>query len=103
MSGRFQRLAIDISPEAEAIIKANSTEANWVFNPYEAFSMDRKPLEEAMTKIVAIRDEAGHGLNSGQVPTDEGIAKYKKMMDEAGRQQLKELMQKQVDEYLASV
>jgi putative aldouronate transport system substrate-binding protein len=103
MSGRFQRLAVDISPEAEAIIKANSTEENWVFNPYEAFSMDRKPLEETMTKIVAIRDEAAHGMNTGQLTADAAIAKYKKMMDEAGRQELKEMMQKQVDEYLASM
>jgi putative aldouronate transport system substrate-binding protein len=103
ISGRFQRLAVDISAEAEAIIKANSTEANWVFNPYESFSMDRKPLEETMTKIVAIRDEASQGLASGQLPSDEAIAKYKQMMDDAGRQQLKEMMQKQVDEYLAGM
>lgn len=103
ISGRFQRLSVDIIPEAEAVIKANSTEANWVFNPYEGFSVDRKPLEEALTKIAAIKDEASHGMNTGQVATDEAFAKFKKMYDEADRQKVKEAVQKQMDEYLASM
>jgi hypothetical protein len=103
ISGRFQRLAVNIAPEAEAIIKANAAEENWVFNPFEALSIDRGPLEEAMTKVGAIRDEAGHAMATGQLTAAESIAKYKTMMDEAGRQELRELMQKQIDEYLASV
>jgi putative aldouronate transport system substrate-binding protein len=103
MSGRFQRLAVDIAPEAEAIIKANASEANFVFNPFEGFSLDRKPLEEILTKIGAVRDEAAHGFNSGQIASDAAIAKYKKMMDDAGRQQIKEMVQKQVDEFIAGM
>jgi hypothetical protein len=29
--------------------RANATESNWVFNLYEGFSVDRKPLESEMT------------------------------------------------------
>jgi putative aldouronate transport system substrate-binding protein len=102
ISGRFQRLDVNIIPEAEAIIKANATESNWVFNPYEGFSVDRKPLEESLTKMAAIADEAGHAMNTGQAPAEEAIAKYKKMMDEAGRTQVKEALQKQLDEYITN-
>jgi hypothetical protein len=102
VSGRFQRLSVDIIPEAEAIIKANATESNWVFNPYEGFSVDRKPMEESLTKIAAIKDEAGHGMNTGQVPSEEALAKYTQMLDEAGRQQVKDELQRQMDEYIAN-
>ncbi len=102
ISGRFQRLAQDIIPEAEKIIKANATESNWVFNPYEGFSVDRKPIESELTKIAAIATEAHHGIFTGQLTTDEGLAKITKMFDEAGRQKVKEEVQKQFDAYLAT-
>jgi putative aldouronate transport system substrate-binding protein len=102
ISGRFQRLAVDIIPEAEKIITANATESNWVFNPYEGFSVDRKPIESELTKIAAIATEAGHGLYTGQVTTDQAIAKFKKMLDDAGRQKVKEVVQKQMDDYIAN-
>ncbi len=102
VSGRFQRMASNIAPEAEAIIKANSTEANWVFNPYEKFSVDRKPLEEIITKMVAVQDEAGHGMYTGQLPVEESIAKFKQLMDDSGRQELKAMLQKQLDDFLAT-
>jgi len=102
ISGRFQRLSVDIIPEAEKIINANANEANWVFNPYEGFSVDRKPIESELTKMAAIALEAAHGFNTGQVVTDDAIAKYKKMFDEAGRQKVKDVVQKQMDDYIAN-
>lgn len=102
VSGRFQRLSVDIAPEAEAIIRMNSEEKYWVFNPYEGFSVDRTPLEESLTKMAAVQDEAGHGMHSGQLPPEESIAKWTKMMDEAGRQQVREELQKQLDAYIAN-
>ncbi len=103
VSGRFQRVSLDIAPEALSIIKANSTEANWVFNPYEGFSLDAKAVEDYTTKVAAIRDEAGHGMYSGQMDPAAAVAKYKKMLDEAGRQKAKEIVQKQIDDYIASL
>jgi hypothetical protein len=102
VSGRFQRMAVNIAPEAEAIILACTKEDNYVFNPYEGFSVDREPLEEILTSMVAMQEEAGHGMHSGQLPPDEAIAKYTKMMDDAGRQQVKEILQAQLDEYIAN-
>jgi hypothetical protein len=72
-----------------------------VFNPYEQFEADTKAVEVELTKVNGVFLEAFHGLNTGQMATDEAIAKAKKMMDDAGRQQLKEKLQKQLDDYIA--
>lgn len=102
MSGRYQRQPADLPPEAEEALKFFTTEENWVFNPYEQFEADTKALEVESAKLNAIYDEAVHGLMSGQEPVADAIAKMKKMLDEAGRQEYKAKLQEQIDAFIAA-
>ncbi len=97
--GRFRRLAIDLPKEAEEAIKFYSTADNWVFNPYEAFEVDTKPIEAELAALAAVYNEAAHGLDSGQMPVAEAKAMMSKLMDEAGRQTVKAAIQKQFDDW----
>lgn len=69
---------------------------------YEGFEADTKALEVDASKLNGIYDEAVHGFNTGQVPTDEAIASMKKQLDDTGRQTYKEKLQKQLDDYIAA-
>jgi putative aldouronate transport system substrate-binding protein len=102
VSGRFQRQPKDLPKEAEEALKFFSTIDNWVFNPHERFEPDVKALEVDSAKLNAVYDEAVHGLNTGQVATDEAIAKMKQMLDDAGRQEYKAKLQKQLDDFIAT-
>jgi putative aldouronate transport system substrate-binding protein len=102
LSGRFQRQPLDLPKEAEDALKFFSTEENWLFTPYEAFQPDLKALEVETSKLNAVYDEAVHGWNTGQEPTEQAAAKMKKMLDEAGRQEYKAKLQKQLDDYIAA-
>jgi putative aldouronate transport system substrate-binding protein len=100
MSGRFQRQPADLPPEAEAALQFFTTEDNWVFNPYEGFEVDTKAVELEVAKLNAVYDEAAHGLQSGQMPVEEAVARMKQMLDDAGRQEYKAKIQAQLDEYI---
>lgn len=100
--GRFQRQPKDLPKEAAEALTFFSTADNWVFNPYESFEPDVKALEVDSAKLNAIYDEAVHGLNSGQEPTEDAIKKMKKTLDDAGRQAYKEKLQKQLDDFIAA-
>jgi putative aldouronate transport system substrate-binding protein len=100
--GRFFRLAKDMPADVEESIKYFSTEANWDFNPYEQFEPDTKALEVELATLSGVWEEASHGLLSGQVPTDEALATFKKTLDDAGRQTYREKLQKQLDDFIAA-
>lgn len=102
LSGRFQRQPADLPQSAVDALTFFSTEENWDFVPYEAFQPDIKALEVDISKLNAVYAEAVHGLDTGQVATEEGIAHMKKMLDEAGRQEFKAKLQKQLDDYIAA-
>jgi hypothetical protein len=102
VSGRFMRLPIDLPEEAMATHKWQTDETKWDFDPYEGFAIDAKAVEMETAQLQAAWAEAYHGLGTGQLPTDEGIAKMKKTLDDAGRQQYKEKVQKQLDDYIAT-
>ena len=102
VSGRFQRQPKDLPKEAEEALKFFSTADNWVFNKYEQFEPDVKALEVDSAKLNAVYEEAVHGLNTGQEPTEDAIKKMKKMLDDSGRQAYKEKLQKQLDDFIAA-
>ena len=102
MSGRFQRLPVDLPEVAEETIKFLTTEENYIFNPHEGFEPDTKALEVESAKLNAVYLEASHGFTSGQVPTDEARAQMKSTLDAAGRQEYKAKLQAQLDEYIAA-
>jgi putative aldouronate transport system substrate-binding protein len=102
MSGRFQRLPVDLPKEAEETIGFLTNPDNFIFNPHEGFEPDTKALELDIAKLNAVYLEAVHGLASGQLPTDEARAQMKSMLDGAGRQEFKQKLQAQLDEYIAA-
>lgn len=102
ISGRFQRQPLDLPQSAVDALTFFSTEENWNFVPYEGFAPDLKELEVDTSKLNAVYDEAVHGLDTGQMDTEEALAKFTKMLDEAGRQTFKEKIQKQLDDYIAA-
>jgi hypothetical protein len=102
LSGRFQRQPVDMPQQALDALTFFSTESNWIFCPYEQFTPDLKALEQDTAKLNAVYDEAFHGYNTGQEPTNEAIVKIKKMLDDNGRQTYKAKLQKQLDDYIAA-
>jgi putative aldouronate transport system substrate-binding protein len=102
LSGRFQRQPADLPQTAKDALTFFTTESNWDFNPHEQFSADTKAVEADLTKVNGVATEAFHGLNTGQMDTTAAIAQAKKMMDDAGRQTLRDKLQKQLDAYIAA-
>jgi putative aldouronate transport system substrate-binding protein len=102
LSGRYQRQPADLPKDAQEALTFFSTETNWDFNPYELFEADTKAVEVELTKVNGVFDEAFHGLMTGQMDTDQAVAKAKQMMDDAGRQDLRVKLQKQLDDYIAA-
>lgn len=102
MGGRFQRMPSDLPQEAKDALAFFTTESNWVFNPYERFQADTKAIETDLAQLSAIWDEATHGLYSGQMPVADAIKKMTTTLDSAGRQQLKDKLQKQFDDWRAA-
>jgi len=102
VSGRFQRLPSDLPADALAQVQWENDEKAWDFCPYEGFNIDLKAVEIETAQIQAAWAEAYHGFGTGQMTTDEAIAKMKKTLDDAGRQQYKEKVQKQLDDYIAA-
>jgi len=102
ISGRFMRLPVDLPDDAMAEHRWESDESKWDFDPYEGFNIDVKAVEMETAQLVAAWAEAYHGFGTGQLPTDEAIAKMKKTLDDAGRQQYKAKVQKQLDDYIAA-
>jgi uncharacterized protein DUF3502 len=101
VSGRFQRQPVDLPKAASDALTFFSTESNWDFNKYEAFQVDRKALEVELAKLEAVYTEAMHGIYTGQVATDEAVQQAKKLLDDAGRQELKQKVQQQLDDFVA--
>jgi putative aldouronate transport system substrate-binding protein len=102
MGGRFARNPSDLPQDARDALTFFTTESNWVFNPYEKFQVDTKAIETDLAQLAAVWDEADHGLASGQVPAADAIKTFKTKMDGAGRQQLKDKLQKQFDDWIAA-
>jgi putative aldouronate transport system substrate-binding protein len=101
--GRFFRYPKNMPADVEESIKFFSTESNWDFNPYEQFEPDTKSLEVELATLTGVWEEASHGLLTGQVPYEEGIAQFTKVLDGAGRQQVREKLQAQLDEFIANM
>jgi putative aldouronate transport system substrate-binding protein len=100
--GRFRRLDIALPKAAEDAIKFFSGPENWVFNPYEAYAPDTKPLETQLASIQAVYNEAMHGLDTGQTTVADGKATATRMLDDAGRLEVRAALQKQFDDWRAA-
>jgi hypothetical protein len=99
--GRFRRLDVALPKAAEDAIKFFSGPENWVFNPYEAYAPDTKPLETQLASIQAVYNEAIHGLDTGQTTVAGSKEKATKMLNDAGRQEVGAALQKQFDDWRA--
>ena len=93
---------IDLPDDAMTSYQWENDESKWDFDPYESFNLDVKAVETETAQLNAAWAEAYHGFGTGQLPTDEAIAKMKKTLDDAGRQQYKAKVQKQLDDFIAA-
>lgn len=102
--GRFGRQPNDLPEDALEEARWASTEASFDFDPYEAFAPDTTvgDLPTQLAQLQAAWTEGFHGFATGQVPTDEAIATMKQILDDAGRQEYKAAIQKQLDDYIAA-
>jgi putative aldouronate transport system substrate-binding protein len=100
ISGKYQRQPDNLPQAALDALTFFSTESNFQYNPYEGFSPDTKAVEAELTEVTGVMAEAFHPLDSGQEDTATSLAKTTKLLDSAGRQTLKQKLQKQLDDYV---
>jgi putative aldouronate transport system substrate-binding protein len=101
LQGKFRRLPADAPEEWLEHLKFLSSEENWDFTPYERFALDTKPIETEMGTVSAAYDEAAFGWRTGTMPVEESIARFTQMMNDAGRSELMEKCQEQLDAWIA--
>jgi hypothetical protein len=101
LTGEFQRQPVDLSEEAAAALAFFTTKANFAFSPLGRFSANTKEIETDLASLNGAESEAFFGVSMGTVPTDEAIAHYTQMLDEAGRQNIKAWFQEKLDAWMA--
>jgi putative aldouronate transport system substrate-binding protein len=101
---KFRRESVDLPADAIEETRWADTESNFDFDPYESFYPDTTAgdLQTQMAQLQAAWTEGFHGFATGQAPTDEAIATMKQTLDDAGRQEYKAAVQKQLDDYIAA-
>ena len=99
---QVMRQPVDIPQYAMDTFIHRTVESNWVFNPYEAYEPNTKVLEVELAALQGVQAEAEYGITTGQKPPEESIPFYTKTLDGAGRQNVKQKLQKQFDDWLAA-
>ena len=102
VGGRFQRNPSNLPQDCKDALTFFTTESNWLFNPYEKFQVDTKAIQTDLATLSGVWDEATHGVYSGQMVTADAVKKMTTTLDGAGRQALKDKLQKQFDDWLAA-
>jgi ABC-type glycerol-3-phosphate transport system substrate-binding protein len=102
--GRFGRYPDDLPADALAEQQWEVTESAWDFDPYEGYNIDLTAdnVQTLTAQIQASWAEAYHGFGTGQMATPDAITKMKQTLDNAGRQNYKTEIQKQVNAYIAA-
>ncbi len=100
--GKYRRLPVDAPDEWVDHLDYLSSEEYWDFTPYGKFELDTKPIETEMATVSAAYDEAAYGWRTGTLPPEESIPRFTKMMNDAGRMELMEKCQKQLDDWIAA-
>lgn len=101
ITGEFARQPIDLSEEAAAALEFFTNKANFAFTALGKFSVNTKEIETDLAALNAAKTEAFFGVSMGTVPVDEGVARYTQMMNDAGRQKVKEWYQAKVESWIA--
>jgi hypothetical protein len=101
ITGEWQRQPAELPEEAEEALKFFTTKENFCFSPLEKFDVSTKEIETELAAMNAAASEAYFGIGTGSVPTEQAIATFKQMMDDAGRQSVKEWYQEQLDAWIA--
>jgi hypothetical protein len=100
-TGEFQRQPVDLTPSAEEALAFYTTKENFVFSPFDKFDPNTKEIETELAALNAAYDEAYFGVSTGSVPTEQSIATYTQMLDDAGRQKVQEWYQEKLDAWIA--
>ena len=69
---------------------------------FHSAQVDTKAIETDTAQLAAVWDEATHGVYSGQMPVADAVKKMTTTLDGAGRQALKDKLQKQFDDWRAA-
>jgi len=70
-------------------------------NPIEGFLPDIKPVETQLAALRAAEGEAKFPMLSGQASPEETFKIYQETLDAAGRQEVKQAFQAQLDAWIA--
>ena len=70
---------------------------------YTSFAMDITPISAEYTTCNNVHSQYWYPLEVGYTDDVEGLAEYKKQMETAGIEKVKEEMQRQLDEYTAAL
>jgi putative aldouronate transport system substrate-binding protein len=99
--GTLERLPADTPEYAKETLGFLSNPENFRENPIEGFDPDIKPVETQVAAYEAVYPEARYPIVSGELPTEEALENWTKVLDEAGRPELMEEFQAQLDEWIA--
>jgi putative aldouronate transport system substrate-binding protein len=100
ITGEFQRQPLDLTPTAEEALAFYTTKENFVFSPYDKFDPNTEEIQTELSALSAAYEEAYFGVSTGSVPVEQGMATYTQMLDDAGRQRVKEWYQEKFDAWI---
>jgi hypothetical protein len=98
--GKFQRIPESASAKYEKALELMTNLKYDMPNPIEQIDPDRKPVEIEVGKLEAAGKEMTAEVMI-KLSIEEAQAKYKKAMDDAGRQKVKDYLQKDLDKWIA--
>jgi putative aldouronate transport system substrate-binding protein len=102
LQGKYRRLPADAPQAWLDHLEFLAAEKNWDFTAYEKFDLDTKPIETEMATVSAAYDEAAYGWRTGAMPVADAISRFTTMMEGAGRRELMDKCQQQLDDWIAA-
>jgi putative aldouronate transport system substrate-binding protein len=97
--GTLERLPANTPQDAVDTLTFLSTPVNFLENPIEGFDPDVKVVEAQHAAYEAVYPEARYPIVAGTLTPDEALGNWQKMLDSAGRQELKAVFQQQLDDW----
>lgn len=98
--GTMERLPADTPEHAKETLAFLSNPENFRENPIEGFDPDIKPVETQHAAYEAVYPEARYPIVSGEMSVEDALANWTEVLDSAGRQELMEEFQAQLDAWV---
>ena len=100
--GTLERLPVGTPDKARETLDFLSNPENFLPNPIQGFDPDVKAVETQAAAYDAAYPEARYPIASGELPTADALANWTSVLDGAGREELMETFQKQLDDWIAA-